>query len=254
MSITTSEPYQAFASTDPRYDQQRYQSMVQNNDLALADRIACWLLAVAWSDPEGPEANKAPAKDMADYKSVRSDFNMPAELKTATLPGARPPGRGVMNAFNAAKLPLNMTPPLVGEENYARRLEEFQNRERNLRQLDVNLDCVAAAYDGQWWYVAANGELITWRHVRGLMRQLDGLRVILVDGDDRNLHAEMKIMRYLKENRLLKGGIIMGVSKPCCPRCREQLTIWKVRYTSYHTQPPAAGRWTDPNLGDPADY
>jgi hypothetical protein len=254
MSGGSSNPYEAYASSDTRYDQQRYQSLVQVNDLALADRVASWLLAVAWSDPSGAEYEKPPAKEPRDYKAVDSNYTMPDVLKTATPPGDNAPNRGVLNAFNRAKVPFNITPPLAGETDYEVKVAAFQDRMRNLRQLDINLDCVAAAFDGEWWYVAANGELISWQHVQKLKAELGGARIILVEGSDRNLHAEMKIMSYLKENRLIKWGILMGVSKPCCPNCREQLDIWKVRYTSYHTQAPQVGRWTNPNLGCPSAY
>jgi hypothetical protein len=38
----------------------------------------------------------------------------------------------------------------------------------------------------------------------------------------------------------------IGVSKPCCPRCKEVLETEEVSYTSFHHTPVAADRWTAP--------
>ncbi|MEM5317778.1 hypothetical protein [Paraburkholderia sp. JHI869] len=74
---------------------------------------------------------------------------------------------------------------------------------------------------------------------------------IVREGGD-TLHAEMKILKRLQSLGLLTQCPRIGVSKPCCPKCKDVLNDWQIDYTSYHTVMPAGDRWVDPGLGVPS--
>ena len=63
------------------------------------------------------------------------------------------------------------------------------------------------------------------------------------------LHAEMKILKRLRAVSKLKACPSIGVSKPCCPRCKEVLDKCEIEYTSYHAVMPKGDAWVNPDLG-----
>lgn len=143
-------------------------------------------------------------------------------------------------------------------------------RVRN-RQLESHLECVAVAWEGGTFYIAANRLSITDNDViladTSLGRPVDAGEFFagvdyyhtlsasyeILHGND-FMHAEMKIMKRLHElGRLRLRHTALGVSKPCCPMCRQVLDAWQVIYTSYHAVPPHGDHWVDPHIGIPSD-
>jgi len=148
------------------------------------------------------------------------------------------------------------------------------------RQLDSHLDCVAVMSVDDTWYIAANqlslddsdiqtadlsmgqplreelshiefGEHSATAHFHGDYRgAIYGRHTIVTDGAD-NMHAEMRLLKRLKSLGKMKKGLVIGVSKPCCPKCKEVLDRWEVQYTSYHDVPVPVNRWSDPEIGIP---
>ena len=148
------------------------------------------------------------------------------------------------------------------------------------RQLDSHLDCVAVMVVDGVWHIAANqltlvdsdiqtadlsigtplkeefshisfhGNTAT-AHFHGDYRgTIFGKHNIVTDGAA-NMHAEMRILRHLKSRGKMRKGLEIGVSKPCCPRCKTVLDSWEVKYTSYHDVAPPPERWVDPEIGVP---
>ena len=113
-------------------------------------------------------------------------------------------------------------------------------RVRN-RQLESHLDCVAVALMDGRWYIAANRlELYDTDIVLAdysLGSPLDAAEFfggvsyfgyiannyeIIREGGE-HMHAEMKILKYLQQTGKLDVRTHIGVSKPCCPRCKKVL-------------------------------
>ncbi|MBN3005372.1 hypothetical protein JW897_16670 [Chromobacterium alkanivorans] len=136
------------------------------------------------------------------------------------------------------------------------------------RQLESHLDCVAVMEVEGKWYIAANRLSISDVDVRltdmSLCRStsnfVDNYRFgyiysdfELVQNYDNFMHAEMKILKRLHELGKLKVRMHIGVSKPCCPRCKKVLDDWQIEYTSFHDVSPNDNTWIDPGVGHPAD-
>lgn len=139
------------------------------------------------------------------------------------------------------------------------------------RQLESHLDCVAAMHADGKWYFAANRLVLMPVDIEladhSLGRPLDGAEFfggvnyyntlagnyeIVADGGV-HMHAEMKIIRRLHALGKLKVRMRIGVSKPCCPRCKQVLDRWQIDYTSFHDVIPPGDTWIDPGVGHAAD-
>jgi hypothetical protein len=123
------------------------------------------------------------------------------------------------------------------------------------RQRLSHVECVAVAYVDNMWYIASNRLELTDAEIVlagassiGCPNSLSGNYEIVRDGGD-TMHAEMKILKRLSANSKLDQCDYIGVSKPCCPRCKEVLDNWLINYTSYHAVMPEGDTWIDPNLG-----
>ena len=123
------------------------------------------------------------------------------------------------------------------------------------RQLESHLDCVAVTKLDGVWYFAANRLELTRDNMLQLAIELQTeVRFHLVNITQHypdKMHAEMKVLKFLKQQGKLVKGIELGVSKPCCSRCKAVLDLWEIQYTSYHTVPVRASAWVDPELGVP---
>lgn len=123
------------------------------------------------------------------------------------------------------------------------------------RQLESHLDCVAVANVDGNWYFAANRLLLNADNINQLAIELDArVTYYLVNSSSiypPNMHAEMKILKFIKEQGKLVKGMEIGVSKPCCSECKKVLDKWSIKYTSFHIVPVASNAWIDPNIGLP---
>ena len=72
-------PYEATDRSSLAYHAERYDSLVQNTDLALADRVASYLLAIVWSCGVTGVGNVPHEASYSTYTSTR-----PANM---TVPG-----------------------------------------------------------------------------------------------------------------------------------------------------------------------
>ena len=148
--------------------------------------------------------------------------------------------RGVMNNLK------NDTTTIKNTETPGTAAEWLKNRQ--MRQLDIQLECVAAAYVGDSWYFAANTVIIIDSDVMETLEELGTkfAKYHIVRDDTPNMHAEMKILKYLESKGVLLKGINIGVSKPCCPRCKTVLEQTEVSFTSFHNTPVDENRWAAP--------
>ncbi len=124
------------------------------------------------------------------------------------------------------------------------------------RQLESHLDCVAAASVENIWYFAANRLKLSADNMQQFSVELDEkvtYHLINVNAHyPDNMHAEMKVLKFLKHQGKLVKGLEIGVSKPCCSKCKNVLDIWGIQYTSYHDVPVQATAWVDPAVGVPS--
>lgn len=233
-------PYQARDRSLPTYHAQRYESLAQDTDLALADRVASFLLAIVWSCGVAGVGNDPHEASYSTYTSTRpAHMTVPGHAAVVTQNMSRR-DRGAYNNRT------NQTVQITNTERPGSAAHWLRNRQ--MRQLDIQLECVAAAYVGDTWYFAANNLVIIDSDVATTLDELGtpGANFRIVYDPTPNLHAEMKILRYLRHRGIVLAGVNMGVSKPCCPRCRVVLEAQHVNYTSYHNTPVAEDRWVAP--------
>lgn len=57
---------------------------------------------------------------------------------------------------------------------------------------------------------------------------------IVVEGTMYHMHAEMQLLRYLRNRNITPKCSFMGVSKPCCQRCAEELNKYRIKYSTFH--------------------
>lgn len=124
------------------------------------------------------------------------------------------------------------------------------------RQLESHLDCVAVAHLDGIWYFASNRLKLTADNINQLAVELD-VQVTyhlmnVTEHFPENMHAEMKVLKFLKLQGKLVKGVELGVSKPCCSKCKAVLDQWEIKYTSFHTVPVQPTAWVDPALGTPS--
>lgn len=237
-------PYQATDRSLLTYHAERYDSLIKNTELALADRVASYLLAIVWS---------------CGVTGVTDMGGEPHEKRYSTYISTRPPHMTVPDYAEEAMSRLKTKKERNEYKQRTNKTGEIKNSEipdtdahwlknRKMRQLDIQLECVAATYVGDTWYFAANNLVIIDSDVATTLDELGtpNANYRVVYDPTPNMHAEMKILKYLRRRGITLTGINMGVSKPCCPRCREVLEIQNVNYTSYHNTPVPENRWEAP--------
>lgn len=120
----------------------------------------------------------------------------------------------------------------------------------------IQMDCVAVYMSRSEFIVASNAVKLTDEIVRRALNTLDGsihrsmTVAIANDLADRyakvkNMHAEMKIVKYFIEYNRQMQGISLGVSKPCCSECAVELDKRGIVYSTTHST-PNRGEWIAP--------
>ena len=233
-------PYLAVNRSGLNYHKQRYDSLIEDRDLAKADRVACYMLAVVWSCGVAGVEGDPHSDTYTAYKTTKpAQRTVPFTVK---LDMPTKPER--IAAQTLRNTEATVTVSNTEEEGSA----AHWLKQRSMRQLDIQLDCVAAAYVGDRWYLAANNLVIIDSDAMEMLRELgtpNALYEIVWDPTP-NLHAEMKILKRLHEAGVVLAGIDMGVSKPCCKLCKKVLDDEKVAYTSYHNDEVSEARWAKP--------
>ena len=77
-------PYEALDRSSLAYHAQRYESLIDNTELALADRVASFLLAIVWSCGVAGVGNVPHEASYSTYTSTRpSDMTVPGYANVA---------------------------------------------------------------------------------------------------------------------------------------------------------------------------
>lgn len=230
-------PYRAKSRGDIKYHAQRYNSMIENTATALADRVASYMLAIVWSSGGYGVFGKPHEDQYSVYTSTTvSKMTKPVNLKS--LPTKKERRKYSQRQTKITKI----------SNPYSPNTHNHWLKNMQLRQLDIQLECVAAAHVGGTWFFAANTVIIIDSDVTTTLRELGTpwAKYHIVREFTPNMHAEMKILKHFRSKGIQLDDINMGVSKPCCHRCKEVLDREGVNYTSYHTNKVAENRWTAP--------
>jgi hypothetical protein len=236
-------PYEAADRGNAKYHSERYDSLLEDTDLALSDRVACSLLAVVWS------CGYTGVHDMpAAKKPLEFTIHQSTSLSQRTVPITAEMLRALTKDEEQKVRAGNKNVAIKVKNTETAGTDAHWLRDRQLRQLEIQLDCVAAAFVQNTWYFAANNLVIIASDVEVAMAEIDGMRLnyLVVRDDTPYLHAEMKILKHLRNAGIPLNGVNMGVSKPCCPQCKAELEREKVAYTSYHNGKAEAGHWVPP--------
>ncbi len=112
----------------------------------------------------------------------------------------------------------------------------------------VNYDCVAVCVvNGDLWY-ASNIIQITDEDVNTLLDCMEKDRfpfdgdVYMVSNGKGHMHAEMKLVSQLIQEGLKTDSI--GVSKPCCAQCANELSKRGINYSMWHDD--SVANWESP--------
>jgi hypothetical protein len=233
-------PYEATDRAQLAYHAQRYGSLIEDTELAQADRVASYMLAIVWSCGV---AGVGDTPHSPSYNSYTSTSPKHMTVPNAFTPTTQPVTKKMVGAF---KNRTDRTEKITNGK--VRDTAEHWLRNRAMRQLDIQLDCVAAAYVGDTWYFASNNLVIVASDVAKVFHELGTpfAKNCRVWDPTPNVHAEMKILKYLRSRGISLHGIRMGVSKPCCPSCKKILDTHDVVYTSFHNTVVAEDRWEAP--------
>ncbi len=100
------------------------------------------------------------------------------------------------------------------------------------------MGCVAAIFVGNDIWVAANdGIEIGADEINTALGDVyDGTSVYDVTNKHKGMHAEMKLLKELREAGKVPTGMYMGVSKPCCELCAEELRKRGIDFLHEHTE------------------
>lgn len=238
-------PYKATNRSQFTYHAERYQSLIENTKLAQADRVASYMLAIVWSDGVAGVGNEPlqphGEPKYATWVSTRTrSMTVPSYVEMATA------GMRTKRERGEYRTRSNITAQITNTETPGTAAHWLKNRQ--MRQLDIQLECIAAAYVLGTWYFAANKLVIIDSDVATILAELGtpmtGYHVVW--DPTPTMHAEMKILKCLRSREIPLADVNMGVSKPCCLRCRQVLEAQGVAYTSYHDSVIDADHWTAP--------
>lgn len=112
----------------------------------------------------------------------------------------------------------------------------------------IQMDCVAVCVidNGDIW-VASNSMRLEEEDINtAIGADYNGRTVYIVKNGNGNMHAEMQLIKELKEANLLEDVSYIGVSKPCCSSCRQALNRLNINYLQYHTD--IVQYWEDPEV------
>lgn len=102
----------------------------------------------------------------------------------------------------------------------------------------IAYDCVAVTFDeNNNFFAAANSHRLTDKHVRAAKKALGFWYFsyqVVTEGDKDKMHAEMQLLRFLKRRNITPKFHYIGVSKPCCSQCKQELDAYKIKYSTYH--------------------
>ena len=124
--------------------------------------------------------------------------------------------------------------------NYSRRVVD-----RPKAQSLIQMDCVAVCFVGSEIWVASNCRKLTEEDINNALGDVyNGWTVYRVSNGNGCMHAEMQLIKELREASLLDKVTYIGVSKPCCKHCKEVLDDNNKGYLCYHTDP--VSNWEAP--------
>ena len=118
----------------------------------------------------------------------------------------------------------------------------------------IQFDCVAVCMVGDDLWVAANGIGIQHEDVDKLLAMMEeqkypfeGYVYIVTRPGQEAMHAEMKLLSELHESGM--KTLYIGVTKPCCVLCKQQLDNDNIMYAQWHNQPVTG--WIPPYVDKP---
>ncbi len=133
------------------------------------------------------------------------------------------------------KTDADLVASIVLALNFTRRIKSQVKSTQGL----IQNDCVAACFTPEGLWLAANSQSIREPEVAHLREELCDHEMdiyTVVNGKKNVMHAEMQLLHELLSEYTADDirGLEMGVSKPCCTPCREELDKFGIRYSAYH--------------------
>ncbi len=102
----------------------------------------------------------------------------------------------------------------------------------------IQMDCVAVCFvTGSGIWVASNSMKLEPEDIdEAIGTDYCGRNVYIVKNGTGCMHAEMQLIKELREASLLDKVTYIGVSKPCCKYCKQLLDGCQIDYLHYHTE------------------
>jgi hypothetical protein len=111
----------------------------------------------------------------------------------------------------------------------------------------IQMDCAAVAVINGEWLVATNSRKLTESHMEKMASEYgEDLTYAIVERGTGGMHAEMQVLEEIKASNYSLVGVSIGVSKPCCKKCKDELDKWHACYTHYHEDKVV--NWEAPDL------
>lgn len=118
-------------------------------------------------------------------------------------------------------------------------------------QPKIQYDCVAACMNGNDLWVASNSKKITGEDLDNLISIMEKDHFIftgdiyIVKNGKGHMHAEMQLLSELHNIKVPQPPTLyIGVSKPCCEKCKIVLDSMRIGYANWHSDP--LGEWESP--------
>lgn len=139
-------------------------------------------------------------------------------------------------------------------DNYASELLAYSysrtHPEEKTKNSLIQYGCVAVCLVDRVLWVASNQSKITSDDTRNLMESIKSDNIQDVKGfhiltdEKKEMHAEMQLLSQLRQSSQNPHPRYIGVSKPCCGLCAEELDKDSIKYDGMHTVPQK--KWVCP--------
>lgn len=111
----------------------------------------------------------------------------------------------------------------------------------------IQMDCVAVAVINREWLVASNSRKLNDWHLVELAAEIgQDLTYAIIERGAGDMHAEMQILEEIRASNYSLNGVTIGVSKPCCFKCKSTLDSVSAVYSHYHEDKVV--NWEHPDL------
>ncbi len=111
----------------------------------------------------------------------------------------------------------------------------------------IQMDCVAVAVVNGEWLFASNSRKLTDDDINEVADEMGAnLIYAIVKRGTGSMHAEMQVLEEIVASGYSIQDVFVGVSKPCCQKCKNVMESKGAKYTAWHQDHVV--NWEKPDL------